>query len=215
MRTLGITVWTLGLAAVMAAPAQAQGFRGRGMGMGSGYMLLTNKSVQQEIKLDETQIAKTTKVVEDAGAKMREKMEDIPDDQRRERIPQIFRAANEEVKSALKDVLKPEQMTRLEQISRQQQGIQAFTDPTVQEKLQLSDDQKSRLKEISDNSSTQMREIFSNAGDDRQAAMQKMTALRKETLEKGVAVLSDDQKKTWKDLTGEPFEVKFEPRRGN
>ena len=32
-----------------------------------------------------------------------------------------------------------------------------------------------------------------------------MTAIRKETSEKVVALLSDDQKKSWKELTGEPF----------
>jgi hypothetical protein len=42
--------------------------------------------------------------------------------------------------------------------------------------------------------------------------MQKMTALRKERLDKALATLTDDQKKTWKELTGEPYEVKFEPR---
>jgi len=36
---------------------------------------------------------------------------------------------------------------------------------------------------------------------------EKVTALRKETTEKIVAVLNDDQKKSWKELTGEPFEL--------
>jgi hypothetical protein len=44
--------------------------------------------------------------------------------------------------------------------------------------------------------------------------MKRVAALRKETMETATAVLTDDQKKAWKDLTGEPFEVKREPPRG-
>ena len=40
--------------------------------------------------------------------------------------------------------------------------------------------------------------------------MQKMETLRKETMEKATAVLTADQAKTWKEMTGAPFEVKFE-----
>ena len=37
-----------------------------------------------------------------------------------------------------------------------------------------------------------------------------MAAMRKEAMEKITAVLTDDQKKTWKEQTGEPYEFKFE-----
>ncbi len=40
-----------------------------------------------------------------------------------------------------------------------------------------------------------------------------MTTIRKESMDKALAVLSSDQKETWKDLTGEPFEVQFGPPR--
>ena len=63
MRTLSKTIVALGLVALMAGPALAQ--QGRGGGGGRGYgggggigMLLSNASVQQELKLDATQIEK-------------------------------------------------------------------------------------------------------------------------------------------------------------
>ena len=74
MRTFGIAVLTLSLAAAISVPAHAQAFRSRSLGVGGGYMLLTNKSVQQEIKLDDAQAAKITKFVEEATARMREKV---------------------------------------------------------------------------------------------------------------------------------------------
>jgi hypothetical protein len=39
-----------------------------------------------------------------------------------------------------------------------------------------------------------------------------MAELRKETLEKVAAKLNDEQQKSWKELIGAPFEVKYEPR---
>ena len=60
-----------------------------------------------------------------------------------------------------------------------------------------------------------MREIRQEIQDDREAAMKKMTELSKETLDKAEAKLNDEQQKTWKELLGAPFEVKYEPRRNN
>ena len=43
----------------------------------------------------------------------------------------------------------------------------------------------------------------------------KMTELRKETMDKVTGVLTADQKKAWKEMTGEPFQVQFQPRNPN
>jgi hypothetical protein len=110
------------------------------------------------------------------------------------------------------DVLKPDQIKRLKQIELQQAGP---ADPDAQKELKLSDDQKAKIKEIADKSREEGREIFSTAKGNFQEALEKMTKLRKQTQEKELAVLSDAQKKQWKDMTGEPFEVKFEPRPKN
>ena len=42
--------------------------------------------------------------------------------------------------------------------------------------------------------------------------MAKIAELRKATLAKVEAKLTDEQKTTWKELLGAPFEIKFEPR---
>jgi len=201
-------VLTLGVATAFTAPAQAQG---RGRGMMGGYLLLANKSVQQELKLDDKQVEKVNSVVMDVGAKMREKMQDIPQEERFQKLPQIRREANAEIKSAVKDVIKPEQFTRLDQIVNQQMGVQAFSEPDIQDKLKLTADQKSKVSEINQDTMDKTRELFQSANGDFASVRDKMTTLRKESLDKVVAVLTADQKKTWKELTGEPFEVKFEP----
>jgi Spy/CpxP family protein refolding chaperone len=82
--------------------------------------------------------------------------------------------------------------------------------PRVQEALKLTDEQKSKFGAIQDEQREAMQGLFQGGGGDRQAAFQKMTELRTKGNEKAMAVLTSEQKATWKDLTGEPFEVRFE-----
>lgn len=216
MRTLRMTLTALGLAALLASPAWAQRGGGRGFFGGPGA-LLSNKSVQQELKLDDAQVEKAN----DLAAKTREKMTGLRDSselqglqgaERMQKMQELMKPINDETNKALAEILKPEQSKRYHQIALQQRGAQAFGTPDVQSDLKLTDDQKEKIKTVLDDSRTQGQEIRKNAGDDREGAREKSNALRKETLEKIMALLNDDQKKSWKEKTGEPFEVKFEPR---
>src|SRR5260221_249101 len=74
-------------------------------------------------------------------------------------------------------------------------------------------EQKDALKTITEDVAKQQRELSQGArgqggagGGRGQANAEKMTALRKESLEKIQKMLTADQKKTWKDMTGDPFE---------
>ena len=52
-------------------------------------------------------------------------------------------------------------------------------------------------------------------GGDREENAKKFAEMRKDTMEKITGVLTADQKKTWKEMTGEPFDVQFQPRNRN
>jgi Spy/CpxP family protein refolding chaperone len=90
----------------------------------------------------------------------------------------------------------------------------AATMPRVQESLNLTDEQRTKLRTIQEEQQEAIREVFQNAGGDFAAVRTKMAELRKKESEKAMAVLTDSQKAAWKDLTGEPFEVRFEPGQG-
>jgi Spy/CpxP family protein refolding chaperone len=218
MRLFGKIVLVFGVSALMAAPALAQQGRGFGGGMGGGPGLLANKSVQQELKLDAQQTEKVTKLAEELGAKRREegaKLQDLAPEERRTKMQEVMKTANENSRKTLKEVLTADQLKRFEQVELQQRGINAFADAAVEKQLKLSDDQKAKLKELSDSTSGQMREIFQSSQGNFQEAREKMAPLRKESMAKASALLDSGQKATWKELTGEPFEVKFEPRPQN
>jgi hypothetical protein len=213
MRTAHATLLTLGLVALISAPASAQG-QGRGRFMGGGYAaLLGNASVQKELKLDDKQIEKGKELAEKTGEEMRDKMQGLGDLEPQERRTKMMEIMSEVNASSLKtagEFLKAEQTTRLKQIFNQQRAAMAFGDPEVAKKLNLTDAQKADIKTIQDEANQERRAIFQDAGDDREAAMKKMAELNKTTLTKVEAKLNDEQQKTWKEMLGSPFEIKYE-----
>jgi hypothetical protein len=217
MRTIVRTMVGFGLVALLAGPALAQG-QGRGFGMMGGgglSMLIGNASVQAELKLEDTQKDKAKEFASKAMEKMREvgqQLQGLEGEERAKKQQEIGKEMNESALKAFGEFLKPEQITRIKQISYQQRGAGALVDPEVAKKLNLTDSQKSDIDSIVQESRTQMRELRQQFQDDREGAMKKMTEIRKESLEKASAKLNDEQQKTWKELIGSPFEVKYEPR---
>ncbi len=218
MRTVSKTIVALGLVALMAGPALAQ--QGRGGGGGRGYggggigMLLSNASVQQELKLDATQIEKAKEL----STKLREKVtavtQGLEGQERFAKIREISKELNTEANTGAKEFLKPEQLKRLHQIHHQVQGAQAFTDEHVQSKLKLTDAQKSDIDSIVQASNTEIGVLFQNMQSDPEGTRAKLHEHRKETLAKVESKLTDEQKTAYKELLGAPFEIKYEPRPG-
>lgn len=208
----------LGLCALLTTDAAAQGGRGFGMMRGANLAgLLGNEGVQKELKLDADQTVKANEL----AAKTREKMgeafnsaRELEGQERMNKMRELSQEINAGAKKEAAEFLKADQLSRLTQIDYQVRGASAFSDPEVQAKLKITDDQKSAIKEIGQESMEAMRSLFSNAGNggNREEMRTKMAELQKSTREKVEGKLTDDQKKAWKELLGAPFEVKFAPR---
>jgi hypothetical protein len=221
----------LGLAALLAGPAFAQGQRrqgqrGGGFGQGGVGQLLQNEGVQKELKMDPDQVTKAkeavTKVTEahrDDTAKLRE-ITDMAE--RREKSQALNATITKETLAAVGDILKPDQLKRLHQIQLQTAGLRAFSQADVQTALKLNDDQKAKIKTITDDANKEMAEFrpMRGAGGGGGGGarpnpenLAKIQAIQKGAAEKVQGVLTDDQKKTWKDMTGEPFQLQTGRRR--
>jgi hypothetical protein len=227
---------TIGLVVALASTASAQrqrGGQGRG-GFGGGFagagvgFLISNEAVQKELKLDKDQVDKATEAVKNVREKHADdfaKLRDVPQEERRAKMQELTKAVNDETLKGVSEVLKPEQLTRLKQIELQRASFAAFSRADVQEALKLTTEQKEKVKTISDEANKDIQTLRGAGGQGgRQgrgqggaggaggrggfgANNEKVTALRKETSEKLVALLNDDQKKTWKGMTGDAFDV--------
>lgn len=220
MRMLSKTVVAFGLAGLMTLPAMAQQQRRGGGGPGGGFgfgrtasvgMLLSNQSVQDELKLDDAQKEKVREFAAKARERARsagEGLRDLDQAQRREKFQEMTREANAEARKAAGEILKPEQRRRLRQITLQTSGAAAFEQPRLQNRLKLSDEQKSEISKVIEDSNKELRDLFQSG--DRQNAFAKVREHREATLEKIKGKLNDEQKAEYSKLLGDPFELKFD-----
>lgn len=202
----GRLVVVLALSMMVAGTAMAQ--RGFGRGMGGGANLLRRPEVQAELKLTDDQKTKVTEMLQKLRESQQARRQDFQNASPEEMAKLRAEMQAEEMKQ-VSAILNTDQQKRFKEISLQQQGYSALAQPAVADELKLTDDQKSKLKDIVQHQQEAMREIFQSAAGDRAAAQEKMQALRKETDDKIAALLTDDQKNHWKEMLGGPF--KLEP----
>src|SRR5262249_2487888 len=109
--------------------------------------LVTNKSVQEELKL-------TAEQVKDLPAAIRKVREKYQGDLAKLRTlgpkeqAELLAKVDNQTRKAAVEVLKPEQAKRLKQIERQLASIYAFLDEEVAKDLKLTDDQKGKIKGV-------------------------------------------------------------------
>lgn len=229
MRKFSIMLAVAGLMAAFAgdSTAQDQPKRGRGEfqpgggrgmmgGFGSIYGYLSNnKDLQAELKVTDEQKKKFEEIAKAQQGKMRELFtgggfgRDATDEQRKEMREKMDKFAAE-TKKAYEEALTPAQAKRITQIGYQQQGIRAFSNKEVQTALKMTDDQKEKIKGVMETYMKDAQEL--RGGRDRgqrpsEENQKKLEALRKDAEEKVVAALTDEQRKSWKDMTGEKFDV--------
>ena len=217
MRLFGKLALAFGAVALMAAPALAQPPRGGGGGMfgGGGGMLLTNKSVQTEIKATADQVSKLTTFAEEFNTKQREAratLKDLSQEERQTKMREMMTKSQAEMDKALAEILKPEQVKRFHEIQVQTAGAMGITMGRVGEKLKLTDDQKTKIQDINREAFQALGDLRQAMQDDREGTMKKIAVVRKETLGKVLEVLTAEQKTCYGALAGKPFEVKYEPR---
>jgi serine/threonine protein kinase len=142
----------------------------------------------------------------------------LPQEARQKRFVEMA-LANE---AALAEVLSRKQIARLHQIALQAQGPMAFRDPQVVASLKLSADQRKQIRGFESNLFFDKREFekrdfdklgppkgpkkgFDGKGMFEQRMMERRDAVMKQIGE----VLTAEQTKKWRDLTGERFDSKM------
>jgi Spy/CpxP family protein refolding chaperone len=199
MRRFSQVVLAAAVLALVASPALAQRRpMGGGFGLGPAF-LLTQESVQKELKLSDDQLKK----VKDLGEKMREargKLRDLDREEARKKMQELTK----ENEKALADILSKDQGKRLKEISLQLQGGRAFANAAVAKELNITDEQKKQIQDINTKSREEIMNIFQGEGS-REEKTKKMAEHTKAVQEKLMKVLTDEQKKKWKDMTGKPF----------
>ena len=207
---------TLGALALLVSPALAQN-RGGGLGGGAaGFLMAPN--VQKDLNLTDAQVAKVQETLREIRERRQADysgLRDASPDVRWTKMATLNETVSDEVKKALS--FSAEQSKRYDQINLQARGVQAFASSTVDEQLKLTNDQKSKIREIVEASRSSFAGAFNKdaSEQERTDARNKMAATQKENMSKVQALLTDSQKNAWKELIGEPIEIQYPARRSN
>jgi hypothetical protein len=170
--------------------------------------ILSNPDVQRELKLSEDQVGKLKnslgKVMEKYQDKFAKLQQLSPEEQQK-----TFKSLNEDSHKAIAGVLDDKQTKRFKQIQWQLSGINALQDPDLQKDLKLSDDQRKKLDGIFSDAGKKMQDMIQR----REQSREKYEALAKDVEDRANGVLTDEQKKSFKEMMGSRFEMR-QPRRG-
>lgn len=192
---------------VLVGLACGQGASG-GKLFGLSY-LAKQKGVQDELKMTKAQADGVLKLIQEFNDRHKDdlaKLKDLKDAERFKKENELLRTAGEETNQQLATLLGADKFKRLKQIYVQQRGPYAFTESEVADALKLTKEQLKKLRDIQGEYQKALADAAKAA--DANERTQKLTAAIKEALDKDLAVFSDAQKQTWKELTGPPYKGK-------
>ena len=215
----------LTLAAVLVASmlvadqAQAQN-QGRGRRGGSRYRdtastgirLLAIETVQKELKLTEEQIASAKENGEKLTKEQDALTEGLSREERGEKREENSKKARELAWAAVMKIAEPlddGQKKRWLELSLQVQGTAALSSEFLARRLELTEDQTKKLKELADAQNSKRRELFGSLRDQnlsREELIKKFTELREADSKAVLAVLTSDQREAFTKMQGEKFD---------
>jgi hypothetical protein len=210
---LGVAMLTIGTVAF--AQAQDQGGRRGGGRRGMGAMmraggpmmtlrLLENEKVQKDLELVPEQKEKLDALQKDLRDNMRKNMEAMRDLSEEERAKKMDQQT-EELQAKLKEILLPKQQDRIKEIRIQVAGGAAVLDPELQKELNITDEQKEKLKTTQEEWGKKLRESMSSG--DRSDFPKKMQEARKDLDEQLMKILTDEQKEKLEKMKGEKIDI--------
>jgi hypothetical protein len=172
-------------------------FTGYGFG---GQVLLTEPTVQDDLKLNSEQKTKLKSVADklrEEWAENKDKIEKMTPEERGKLAKETSKKTND----AIVGVLDEKQVKRLKQIDLQDRGPLALFDPEVRKALDVTDDQIGQVKSLVKDSLPDMEKAY-KAGD-----RTKLDELVKSAREKFQKIFTKEQKTKWAEMTGEPLKL--------
>ena len=203
--------WTLALVALAAwatptLPAAAQQGQKKGLVPEDGavqVMLLRQQSVRDELKLTDEQADKLHEFADRQWKNAQHIHEHLDAKEHNDRYAEMAK----ENDRFIHEMLKPDQLRRLNQITMQTAGLLWVTHPEIADELKLTDDQKQRAKRLQQEARDEMHDLIHSQT--KEGRDEKLAELRQTSRKRLDSLLTDDQKAHWKEMAGEPFRGKL------
>ncbi len=211
------------VSAVLVVEAQ-QPRQGGGFGqVNTTNAVLSNKDLQEELKVTDEQKVKFKGVTEKQTAAFKKTMEAFKDaggdkdklKELRESGQKDGEKLNEEIKKVVEETLTSDQKKRLAQIDLQAKGMRAFSDEKIAKDLSITDGQASKIKGVMEEYAKDSKELgFGGGGGKGGFDKEKMAENQKKREKLTKAAMADidealtaEQKTKWKEMVGAPFDT--------
>jgi hypothetical protein len=180
--------------------------------LGGGPFLVFRDKVQEELKLSDDQKQRLMEKFPDHAQetmKVFEKIKDLKPEEREKEMQSHRQRAREKLSALLKEILKAEQLKRLQQLELQQEGPFALGRPQIRKVLKITDEQLKPFIAVIQEMQKKIEPLMKEAqsGGNPQEIGPKVIKIRQDHQGKIEAILSDAQKKQWKTMLGKPFDV--------
>jgi Spy/CpxP family protein refolding chaperone len=207
-----------GLIADVADAQQKGGRRGGFFGGGNTLVSIAGReAVQNELGLDEAAKSKVEAIVEKYNTEAREQtqgifaggFQNLTAEERQkalEKITEVNRTLVAKHAPALKEALKPEQFTRLQQITWQAAGASALTEADVVKELSITKEQQDKIAALIREYGDKQRGLRGGGADFQEIAA-RTRELNQQRDKLATEVLTKEQQDKFAQLKGKPFDV--------
>ena len=171
-----------------------------------GPFFISRDPVQEDLKLSADQRQKLrdklSADVQDAAT-----VEKMKSDEREQAMKSLRQKSSEKLESFLKETLTAEQLKRFQQLKLQYDMPHIMLQPEIGKELNITDEQRQQFMGLIQEMTKEVQPLMKEAktGGNPQEILAKVTRLRLDCQAKIEALLSDTQKKLWKEMTGQPL----------
>ena len=179
-----------------------------------GPFVVLREKVQEDLKLTDEQKEKLDVNLHELLPDAMEFFQSIDgknEDERQKELKAYRQKAQAKLAAFLKETLKDDQRQRLHQVELQQEGVFAVMDGGRKFgiDLKITMDQRKRFMAVIQDLQKKVAPLIkeAEAGGDKQEIWPKIMKLKKEHQAEVEALLTDTQKKQWKEMVGKPLDL--------
>jgi len=183
------------------------GFTYRGF---SQTPFFSDPSVRKQLNLNDEQYNKLNQAYGQAWNQFQSgssQLNNLPEQQRSQRMNQNWGQFNSTVHKTANDILDPQSRGRFNQLWNQYRGYETFNDPEIQQKLNLTDEQRQKFQQASQDYYNQSQ---NTSGLSQEQLGQRWTQGRQKMNENINNILNEQQRQTWRTMTGDPYQFQYQ-----
>jgi hypothetical protein len=170
----------------------------------------SNPEIRQQFKLNDTQFNDLNKSYGEAYGKYQQGTKafgkDLTPEQRNQKMAELHQGFHKDFSTSVGKVFTdPQQQQRYNELNLQYQGYNAFSNPMVQEKLQLTPEQRQQLARQGQDWNKKMEGLGQTYQNDPKGATKQYNDMRNMYGQQLNTVLTPEQQKSWQQMTGKTY----------